>query len=370
MAQSIRFRYVGLDVHADSITIAVADEGRDAAQALGAVPNDFTSLTKILRRLGPSASVLCCYEAGPTGFGLARQLTAAGWACSVIAPALVPKKQGCRVKTNRRDAAKLAHFLRSGDLTVVAIPDEATKAVRDLCRAREAAKRAERVARQQLSKFLLRHGRRFTGATTWGKAHREWIARQHFERPAQQAVLEDHIAAVDLASDRVQRLTLKLLEVVEAWDRAPLARALQALRGIDLVSSATIVSEVGDFGRFAKAPDFMGFLGLIPAEDSTGDEHRRGPITRTGNAHVRRILVEAAWHYRRPPLLSKALRQRSSTVAPAVRSIAWKAQGRLHRRMVRLLGRGKEPQKVAVAVARELAGFVWAIAREEVLVAS
>jgi transposase len=282
----------------------------------------------------------------------------------------VPKQQGCRIKTNRRDAAKLAHFLRSGDLTIVAIPDEATEAVRDLCRAREAAERAERVARQQLSKLLLRHGRRFTGKTTWGKTYREWIARQRFERPAQQAVLEDYVAAVDLASDRVQRLTTKLAEVVKDWDRAPLVQALQALRGIDLLSAATIAAEIGDFGRFVKAPDFMGFLGLIPSEDSTGDEHRRGRITRTGNAPVRRILVEAAWHYKRPPLLSKALRQRSSGVAAGVRSIAWKAQGRLHRRMKRLWDRGKESQKAAVAVARELAGFVWAIAREEVLLAS
>jgi transposase len=313
--------------------------------------------------------VHCCYEAGPTGFGLARQLQAAGWNCSVIAPSLVPKKPGSRVKTNRRDAAKLAHFLRSGDLTTVFIPDEASEAIRDLSRARAAAKRAQRVARQQLSKFLLRHGRRFTG-TTWKKAHREWIAQQHFERPAQQCVLQDYVSAVDLASDRVQRLTQNLADLVPSWDKAPLVTAFQALRGIELVSAVTIVSEICDFKRFAMARELMGFLGLVPSEDSTGDDQRRGRITRTGNDHVRWTLVEASWHYRRRPNLSKAIRERSATVAAGVRTIAWKAQTRLYRRMERLLVRGKTPQQAAVALARELAGFVWAIAHEEVLLVS
>jgi transposase len=282
---------------------------------------------------------------------------------------LVPKKPGSRVKTNRRDAVNLAHFLRSGDLTTVFIPDEDSEAIRDLSRARAAAKRAERVARQQLSKFLLRHGRRFSGKT-WSKAHREWLAQQHFERPAQQCVLLDHVAAIDLAGDRVQRLTQKVADVVPTWDRAPLVTALQALRGIDLVSAVTIVAEICDFRRFATARELMAFLGLVPSEESTGDTQHRGRITRTGNDHVRWILVEASWHYRRPPNLSKAIRQRSATVAAGVRMIAWKAQARLYRRMQRLLSRGKTPQATVVALARELAGFVWAIAREEVLLVS
>jgi transposase len=367
MSDSIKFRFVGLDTHAESITVAVADDGRGAAQALGSVPNNFSSLTKVLRRLGPPAIVVCCYEAGPTGFGLARQLTAAGWNCSVIAPSLVPKKPGSRVKTNRRDAAKLAHFLRSGDLTTVFIPDEDSEAIRDLSRARAAAKRAERVARQQLSKFLLRHGRHFTG-TTWKRDHREWIAQQRFERPAQQCVLQDHVSAVDMASDRVHRLTQDLAGFVPTWDKAPLVTALQALRGIEMVSAVTIVAEICDFKRFATARELMGYLGLVPSEQSTGDDQHRGRITRTGNDHVRWTLVEAAWHYRRPPNLSKAIRQRTATVAAGVRMIAWKAQARLYRRMQRLLSRGKTPQRTVVALARELAGFVWAIAREEVLV--
>jgi transposase len=370
MPNSIRFRFVGLDVHAESITVAVADGGRDPAHVLGSVPNELSSLTKVLRRLGPPTAVVCCYEAGPTGFGLARQLRAAGWYCSVIAPSLVPKTPGCRVKTNRRDAVKLAHFLRSGDLTEVFVPDEATEAIRDLSRAREAAKRAERVARQQLSKFLLRYGRRYPSRSTWGKAHREWIAQQHFDQPVKQAILEDHTAAVDLASDRVQRLTNTMADLVPSWDQAALVTALQALRGVELVSAVAIAAEIGDFRRFGSPRALMSYLGLVPSEHSTGDTEHRGRITRTGNAHVRWILVEAAWHYRRAPRLSKALRQRSARVAPGVRAIAWKAQGRLHRRMTRLVGRGKDPRKAVVAVARELSGFVWAIAHEEVLLAS
>ena len=370
MFDSIRFRYVGLDVHAESITIAVADEGREAAQLLGEVPNDFSSLSKVLHRLGPAASVHCCYEAGPTGFGLARQLFAAGWGIAVIAPSLIPTKQGCRVKTNRRDAAKLAHFLRSGDLTIVHVPDEDTEAIRDLSRARAAAKQAEHVAHQQLSKFLLRHGRRFGGRSTWSEVHKTWIRTQTFEKAAQQCVLEDCLATVELATDRVRRLTEKLTELVQKWDQAPLVQALQALRGVELVTAAGIVAEVGSFGRFATAPEFMGYLGVVPSEDSTGETHHRGRITRTGNQHVRWLLVESAWHYRHKPRLTKAIRERSKGVAAGVLAIAWKAQKRLHSRMHRLVGRGKTPQKATMAVARELAGFVWAIAREKQLKAS
>jgi transposase len=370
MSKSISFRFVGLDVHADSITIAVAEDGREGAKVFGSVANNLASLIKVLHRLGPQHMVLCCYEAGPTGFGLARQLKEAGWTCCVIAPALIPKKPGCRIKTNRRDAVKLAHFLRSNDLTMIHIPDEETEAIRDLSRARDAAKRAERVARHQLTKFLLRHGRRYRATNAWTKAHREWLAQQKFARQAQQAVLDDYRAAVELAGDRVQRLTQKLADLVPEWDHYPLVKALQALRGIELVSAVTLVSEIDNFRRFRTAPELMGFMGLVPSEESTGEKHRRGSITRTGNEYARRILVEAAWHYRRPPRMSKALRERSQDLAPGVRAIAWKAQSRLHRRLGRLLARGKESQKAVVAVARELVGFVWAIAREEVLLAS
>jgi transposase len=358
MSHANRIRYVGLDVHKDTIAIAVADQGRIDAKIMTTIPHDFTSLSKALDRLGPRGSLSCCYEAGPTGFGLARQLKDAGWDCVVIAPSLVPVQAGCRIKTDRRDAAKLAHFLRSGDLTVIHVPDEATEAIRDLERARDDAKCAERVVRHQLGKFLLRNGRIYQGKTSWNEAHRAWIAQQAFAQPAQQRVLADGIASVTQATERVDQLTGDLRELSASWSQAPLVTALQALRGIEMVSAVTLAAEIGDFRRFAQAADLMAFVGLVPSESSSGGSRRQGRITRTGNTHVRRILVEAAWHYRRLPRMSKAIRARNEPVSAGVRRIAWKAQQR-----------GKPPGQVVVAVARELAGFVWAIAREEVLLA-
>ena len=229
--------------------------------------------------------------------------------------------------------------------------------------------RAERTARHQLGKFLLRHGRRYPGKTAWTEAHRAWIAGQEFAAPAQGYVLADGLAAVEAAALRVAELTARLREAAAAWERMPLVRALQALRGVEFVTAVTVAAEVGDFRRFATAGDFMGYVGLLPSEQTSGPTRRGGPITKAGNAHVRRLLVESAWHYRRPPRLSKALRERGAGVAPGVRAVAWKAQARLHHRLWRLLGRGKHPAEAVTAVARELAGFVWAIGREEVLLA-
>lgn len=361
--------FVGLDVHKDSIVVAVAEAGRSPARLVATVPSEWKALRKVLTRLGESSAVSCCYEAGPTGYGLARTLRAEGWACDVIAPSLVPKKAGERIKTDRRDAVRLAQNHRNGELVAVAVPDEACEAVRDLERARDDAKKAERVTRHQLSKFLLRHGRIYTGKTSWNDAHRAWIAKQEFAEPAQRHVLADGLAAVESASFRVAQLTERLREAAADWDRAPLVQALQALRGVEFVTAVTVAAEIGDFRRFATARDFMGYVGLVPSEQTSGSTRRRGPITKTGNAHVRRLLVESAWHYRRQPRMSKALRERSVGVAPGVCAIAWKAQARLHNRLKRLLGRGKPSGEAVVAVARELAGFMWAIGREEVLLA-
>jgi transposase len=369
MSESTTIRYVGLDAHRDSIAIAVASSDGKPAESLGTVPNDTPGLIKRLLRLGPAASLRCCYEAGPTGFGLARRLKEAGIACEVIAPSLVPVQPGARVKTDRRDAVKLARYLRSGDLTAIHVLDPATEAIRDLERARDDAKRAERAARHQLSKFLLRHGRWFEGRSTWGPAHLAWLAKQQFDNKAQQDVMNDHREAVELATARVGRLTARLAERAAAWEKAPLVTALQALRGVDLVSAATLVAEVGDFRRFGTAAELMSFVGLVPSEHSSGGSRRQGRITRTGNGHVRRILVESAWHYRRQPRMSKAIRARNDKVSAAVRAIAWKAQQRLHKRLSRLTGDGKPATRAVTAVARELVGFVWAIAREEVLLA-
>ena len=362
-------RYVGLDVHKSSIVIAVADGEGGPATILATIPNDFASLAKALHRLGPTERLSCCYEAGPTGYGLYRQLKAAGFRCCVIAPSLVPVQSGNRVKTDRRDAAKLAHFLRSGDLTTVHVPDEATEAIRDLERAREDAKRAEQVARHQLAKFLLRHGRRYEGKLNWNTAHLAWIGKQQFAQPSQQQVLTDYLVAVEQATERVRRLTAALTEQAAAWRLFPLVQALQALRGIELVSAVTIVAEVEDFARFAQAKDLMAYVGLVPSEHSSGASRRQGRVTRTGNGRVRRILVEAAWCYRFRPRLSKTIGKRNELVAPGVRKIAWKAQQRLHGRLLRLTQRGKAKQQAVTAVARELAGFIWAIAREPALLA-
>ncbi|HMB07380.1 MAG TPA: IS110 family transposase [Isosphaeraceae bacterium] len=370
MSHPSKIRYVGLDVHKNSIVIAVADGDRGPATVLATIPNDFVTLGKALHRLGPPASLSCCYEAGPTGYGLYRKLKAAGFLCVVIAPSLVPVQAGNRVKTDRRDAAKLAHFLRSGDLTTIHVPDEATEAIRDLERAREDAKRTEQVARHQLTKFLLRHERWYEGKVNWNTAHLAWIGTEQFAQPSQQKVLTDYLVAVEQATERVKRLTVDLSEQVEPWKLAPLVKAFQALRGIDLVSAVTIVAEIEDFARFAQAKDLMAFVGLVPSEHSSGGSRRQGRITRTGNGRVRRILVEAAWCYRFRPRLSKTIGKRNEVVAPGVRKIAWKAQQRLHGRLLRLINRGKSKQQSVTAIARELAGFLWAIAREPVLLAS
>lgn len=359
-------RFVGLDVHADTISIAVAEPGRGEPAWLATIAHDIPTLLKRLRRLG---SPKCCYEAGPTGFGLQRALTAAGIECTVVAPSLVPVRAGDRVKTDRRDAVKLARFLRSGDLTEVHVPSVATEAMRDLERARDDAKKAERVARHQLAKFLLRQGRRYERKSTWTKDHGRWLAKQHFEQPAQKRVFEDYLKTVQDLAERVARLTTSIAELVESWELKPLVHALQALRGIKLISAVTIAAEVENFSRFERASRFMAYTGLVPSERSSGEGRRQGGITRTGNRHVRRILVEAAWAYRYRPALNEPLRKRSKGVADGVRRIAWRAQTRLCGKYVRLVSRGKNGNRAITAVARELAGFVWAIAQEESLLA-
>jgi transposase len=364
MSQCIKTKFVGLDVHKDSIVVAVAEEGREAARVVGTVPYEWKPLRKMLDKLGPPSAVHCCYEAGPTGYGLARAMRAVGRSCHVVAPSLIPKKSGLRIKTDRRDAIKLAQNLRAGELVPVFIPDEKTEAIRDLERAREDAKKTERVARHQLSKFLLRQGRRYPGKTNWNDTHRAWIAQQGFAEPAQQYVLSDGLATVEAATLRCQQLTERLKELTKGWELEPLLKALQALRGVEFVTAVTLVAEVGDFRRFAKASEFMSYIGLVPSEYTTGNHRRQGPITKTGNAHVRHVLVESAWHYQKPPRISKALRERSVGISPQVCAIAWKAQKRLHNRLHRLIKRGKVPGEAATAVARELAGFVWAIGQQ------
>lgn len=366
----VTVRYVGLDVHADTIVMAVAEEGRAPAKVLATIPHCWKTLHARLKVLAAKGPLLICYEAGPTGYVLYRKLRSAGFEAQVIAPSLIPQKSGQGVKTDRRDAAALAHFLRSGDLTQVWVPDEACEALRDLSRAREAAKKTELAARQQLSKFLLRHGRRWE-LSTWTKKHLDWIRSQKFEYVAQQRVLADALRAVEDATARVERLQQDLEElapqVQHLW---PIIRALQAVRGIAFVSAVTLISELGDLKRFGSARQLMAYLGLVPSEHSSGLTQRRGSITKSGNSHARRILVEAAHHAARPTATSKILRERQQGLAPEVIRIAHKAQQRLHQRFFALMQTGKSKPKVVVAIARELAGFLWAIAHQPQLLAA
>ncbi|HEV8306257.1 MAG TPA: IS110 family transposase [Methylomirabilota bacterium] len=356
-------RFVGLDVHAATIAVAVAEPDGEV-RAIGTIPNEPDAVRRLVKKLGPAERLRACYEAGPCGYPLYGQLTQLGVDCHVVAPTLVPVKAGDRVKTDRRDAARLARSFRSGDLTPVWVPDPAHEALRDLVRAREAAKKDQRRARHRLQKFLLRHGHRPpAGTTAWTERHRRWLAALRFEHPAQEATRLDYLTEVEHARDRIGRLERAIDEAVETAPASVRAviEALQALRGIAKVSAATVVAEVGLLSRFGRARRLMGYSGAVASEHSSGPRIRHGRITKTGNAHLRRIVVEAAWAYRHRPGIGPALRQRHAGLSEEVKAMAWKAQHRLHQRYRRLLGRGKTKQQVVTAVARELLGFIWAI---------
>ncbi len=357
-------RYVGLDVHAETIAVAVVEPDGEM-RFLGTIPNRPEAVRRLVKRLGSTTQLKACYEAGPTGYVLYWQMIELGVQCAVVAPTLVPQKPGDRVKTDRRDAEKLAVLYRGGHLTPVWVPDQAHEALRDLVRAREAAKSDQLRARHRLQKFLLRHGRRPPqGIKAWTQKHLDWVRREvHFEAPAQEAVLVDHLAEVEHARERVRRLEGAIDTAVEA---APaclrgVIEALQGLRGIAKVSAATIVSEVGLLSRFRKPRQLMGYSGGVPREDSSGERVRRGSITKTGNAHLRRIVGEAAWSYRHRPTVRGELLKRQAGLSEEVKAISWKAQHRLYSRYRRLIGKGKAKQQVITAVARELLGFIWAI---------
>jgi transposase len=358
-------RYVGLDVHAETIAVAIAEAGREGeVRSLGTIPNRPASVAKLVKKLGEASSLRVCYEAGPTGYALYWQLTSLDVACEVVAPTLIPVKAGDRVKTDRRDAAKLARSYRSGDLTAVWVPDHAHEALRDLVRAREAAKKDQLRARHRLGKFLLRHGRRPTAATkAWGVIHMTWVRTLRFEHFAQEATVVDYIAEVDHAAARIDRLEKAIDQAVLEAPPAMQAiiQGLQALRGIAKLTAVTVAVEVGRLSRFERPKQLMGYSGAVPSEQSSGTRTSRGAITKTGNAHLRRVIVEAAWAYRHRPAVGTRLKQRQEGTSETVKEIAWKAQHRLHNRYRRLTGKGKPKQHVVTAVARELLGFVWAI---------
>ena len=361
-------RYVGMDVHAETIAIAVVDaDGTE--RDVGVIANRPEAIRKCLKRLGPPEELRCGYEAGPTGYVLYWQLTQMGIECTVAAPTLIPTKAGDRVKTDRRDARKLARYLRSGDLTAVWVPDEAHEALRDLVRARQAAKIDEKRARHRLQKFLLRHGQRPPeGVKAWSAPHRAWLQKLQLEQATLQVVLGEYLHEVGHSEQRVARLDTAIEQAVaEAPEqiRAVVA-ALQGLRGVRKVTATAVVAEIGQFSRFAHPRQLMGYSGAVPSEFSTGGpgNHRRGAITKAGNSHLRRLLGEAAWCYRFRPAVRYPLKKRQQGLPAEVSDISWKAQVRLCNRYRRMVARGKIKQKVVIAIARELLAFMWAIGVE------
>jgi len=360
-----RITYVGLDVHKEGIVVALATSGlRGEVREYGRIANTPTALDRLLRKLGGDGVRLrFCYEAGPCGYGIQRQVSATGQECVVVAPSLIPRRAGDRVKTDRRDAASLAKLHRAGELTAVWVPYAGHEAMRDLVRARLDAVHSLRRARQQLSGFLLRHGCHY-GRPAWTKLYRRWLAGLKFEQAVHHIVLEDYIAAVEAAEMRRDRLTVQIEAMLPDWTLAPVVAALQTMRGMALVNAATLIAELGDLSRFTNPRQLMAYLGLVPSEHSSGASVKRGGITKTGNGAARRLLIEAAWSYRFPARISRELLLRQENQPKPIRDIAWKGQVRLCARYRKLARTGKPANVVTTAIARELTGFVWAIARQ------
>ena len=359
--------YVGLDVHAASISAAVAESGRDGEVRLaGKIAGDLHAVDKLLARLGhPGKELHVCYEAGPCGFVLARHLRQKGIACTVVAPSLTPRGKGDKIKTDRRDAQMLARLHRAGELTAVHVPDPDDEAVRDLCRARTDAVQDMRRARAQMQAFLLRNGHHAACKGAWSEAAKRTLRKLGLRHPAMGVVLEESIGAIDAAEQRIARLEKAMEEHCETWTQKPVVQALTGLRGFRLISGMIVASELGDIHRFAHPRKLMAYLGLVPGEDSSGTSRRLGSVTKTGNAHLRWLINESAQHYRLPPKVSVALSARQQAIPvrhrAKVKEISWKCQQRLHQKGRRLTGRGKMRQKIQIALARELCGFVWAV---------
>ncbi len=364
MDKGIKF-FTALDVHKDSITMAVAEAGsRAAGRQTGRMAHDVNKVLKALGKVGAPGEIHVVYEAGPTGYGLQRALAAKGYACEVIAPSLIPKRAGDRVKTDRRDSVRLAELSRAGELRAVWIPDARHEAIRDLSRAREDAVSARSKARLQLRAFLLRYGIRYPGKTAWTKSFHHWLTTLNFGHDGAQTAFTEYQLAVRAADQRIERLAGALQQSVTGWHFEPVVQALLALRGVDVITAIGLVAEIGDLSRFEHPRKLMGYLGLVPSEHSSGDTVRRGSITKTGNGHARRLLIEAAWHYRHTPRIGQRAHTRQRGLADPIRTHAWKAQLRLSRRFAALNARGVHHNKVCVAVARELAGFIWSIGRQ------
>jgi len=362
--------FVGLDVHKDSIAVAHAlGQSADPPVFVGTIGTRQADLDKLLRRLrAKTPALVFAYEAGPTGYGVHRYLTGQGVACHVIAPSLIPRKPGDQVKTDRRNAVDLARLLRSGDLTRVYVPTVEDEAIRDLCRARDAARLTQKNAKLRLKAFLLRLGLHYVGRADWNAAHLRWLAKVVCPTAAQQIVFQESVRAVDEQVDRLGRLEAELRERAPAWRLHPVVQALQALRGVQWLVAITVVAELGDLTRFDSPRQLAAFVGLIPSEYSSGPTRRQGGITKAGNGRARRALIEAAWAYRHPAKVSQHIQTRIDVLPKPIQAIGWKAQVRLCKRFRRLTARGKHPNVAVTAIARELIAFMWAIAKEVTVV--
>ena len=359
-------KYVGLDTHKETIAVAVADVMGGKARYYGEIANTPEALKKLVKKLCPDGEVVSfCYEAGPCGYGIYRQINQLGHHCSVVAPSLIPTKPGDRVKTDRRDCEGLSRLDRAGELTPVWVPDQEQEAMRDLTRIREDMKALERISKQRLNAFLLRYSQIYgKGKSRWTQAHFRWLETIKFDNDIQQIVFQEYIEAVKQCQKRVADIVTEMEKAMQHWNLAPVVEALMALRGIKLISAMTIMAELGDITRFDSPRQLMSFLGVVPSEHSSGPRTLRGGITKTGNSHVRRILIESGWSYRFPARKTAHLQRTAEKCSDEVQAIAWKAQKRLCGRYDHLMNRGKLKVQVCTAVARELVGFIWAIACE------
>jgi transposase len=359
--------YIGIDTHKDTNKLAYAFSGRDPAKLIGSVSADLNRTLDALRKFQKKHELSkdqlhICYEAGPTGFVLARRLIGLGYDCIVVAPSKTPQKSGDRVRTDRRDARKLAHYLRSGDLTAVHIPDVEDEVIRDVCRGRTDAVQEVKRTKQQLMGFMLRNGYRYNGKSHWSEPHMRYLRELVMPHRAQKMVMEEYLLRIDTATAQVARINDQMELLLKSWSRRPFVEALMGFRGFKITAGMVLTAEVGDFPRFTHPRRLMAFLGLIPSEDSTGTKRRQGAITKCGNSHARWMLVESAASYRLPPKVSKALSKRQEGLSREIRALSWHTQNRLHKRWTKLIFRGVHYNKVQVAVARELSSYLWDLA--------
>ena len=366
MGKDSTTKFIGLDVHSKTISVAIADEGRKGeVRHYGTIENTFEAIDKVIKSIATAGAELrFIYEAGPCGYALYRYLSGNGFTCIVTSPAMIPKRNSVRIKNDRRDALKLARLYRAGELTGIYVPDPEDEAIRDLTRAREDARLAKRRAKQRVISFLLRHNFIYPGKKPWTKNYFVWLGNVGMQYPAQKIALQEYIEAVHECTERLARLSEQISLAVEEWRLAPTVKAIQALRGVSLITAAVTIAELGDLSRFQKPKELMAFIGLVPSEHSSGETIRRGGITKTGNGHARRVLVEGAWTYKHHARVTLPLIKRQRDLPKSICQISWKAQLRLCGRYRKMVARKKPNNVVVIAIARELAAFMWAIAQE------